>query len=69
MTMNATPSCLSQSCGTCRAHSLNAAVCYSSVSNCFLRQFVKQWVLLREAITRLGSIPGRPTRLKPALRK
>jgi hypothetical protein len=36
MTMNfATPSLLFQSCATCRAPSVNAAVFYSSVSKCF----------------------------------
>jgi hypothetical protein len=35
----------------------------------FVRQFVKGWVLLRQAITSHCSIPGWPTRLKPALGK
>jgi hypothetical protein len=42
----------------------------------FVRQFVKEWVLLRvamaghcEAIARHRSDPGRPIWLKPALRK
>jgi hypothetical protein len=35
----------------------------------FVSQFVKESVLLREAIARHRSYPGRPTRLKPALRK
>jgi integrase len=33
----------------------------------FVRHFVKQWVLLREAIASHRSYPDRPTRLKPAL--
>jgi hypothetical protein len=35
----------------------------------FVKQCVKEWVLLREAIARHRSYPGRPTRLKPALGK
>jgi len=35
----------------------------------FVRQFVMEGVLLREAIARHRSYPDRPTRLKPALRK
>jgi len=35
----------------------------------FVRQFVMELVLLREAIARHRSYPGRPTRLQPALGK
>ncbi len=35
----------------------------------FVRPLVMESILLREAIARHRSDPGRPTRLKPALRK